>query len=106
MTILSSNCPPRPLHPTFIVLCYINMDDAKTNSPEIQTTEAGTPKPPVITTIETNQQAHIKWCKDEAGRINQLSLAKKADLPTEAYSEPITQPEEAKKWDQLHNLSS
>ena len=48
------------------------MDDAKTNSPEIQTTEAGTPKPPVITTIETNQQAHIKWCQDEAGNYTDI----------------------------------
>ena len=105
MTTLSSNCPPRPLHPTFIVLRYINMDDAKTNSPEIQTTEVVAPKPPVIITIEACQLAHTQWNEAEGKRQKMLALAQKASLSTAEYAQPAPKSDEVIKSEQLSALT-
>ena len=105
MTILSSNCPPRPLHPTFIVLRYINMDDPQPNHHEIQAVEASTPKPPVIATIEACQLAYTKWNEAESKRLEMLASAKQTNTPTAEYTQPIPKSEEVTKSEELSALA-
>lgn len=68
--------------------------------------KAVAPKPQSIIAIETSQQAHTNWQTQENGRLEQIRLAEKANLSTTEFSQPIAKPEEAKKWEQLHTLSS
>lgn len=64
------------------------------------------PKPEPIVTIERSQQTHTDWQTKENGKLEQLRLAKQANLPTDEYSKPIAKPEGAKKWEQLYTLLS
>ncbi|MEK7633447.1 MAG: hypothetical protein AAB437_01235 [Patescibacteria group bacterium] len=73
---------------------------------EVAPAKAVAPKPQSIIAIETSQQAHTNWQTQENGRLEQIRLAEKANLLTTEFSQPIAKPEEAKKWEQLHTLSS
>lgn len=81
------------------------MDNLQPNLNETQSIETATPKPPVIATIETYQQAHTEWNSAESQRLEMFAMAKKTNLPTDEYSQPTLKSAEVIKSEELSELA-